>query len=106
MVSHCPIENLDILQNISATSCGVTDATAVNDVLTIGSDNNYALYHRCPNNTRGRYVYLIDTPNIDLCEMVVHGQIANVTEFDGPADICGKCYGNAAVVGLLTDRPE
>ena len=91
MVSHCPIEDLDTIFDGSATICGVTDMDDVEEVK-MAPNYNYAIYHGCPSNdtvTRGRYVYLIDMPNIDLCELIVHGHTANVT-FDAPNDICGK----------------
>ena len=96
IVSRCPIEDLhtiiDTVSDGSATLCGYTYRADAEEV-TMAPNYNYAIYQECPASnvtvTRGRYVYLFDRPNIDLCEMVVHGHIANMT-FDAPNDICGK----------------
>ena len=33
-----------------------------------------ALYRACPVHTQGRYVYLLNEPKLDLCEVKIHGR--------------------------------
>ena len=67
-VGSCLGTTTDVITDNVKCDVSVTPSEAM-DVETPG----VALYRACPVYTQGRYVYLLNEPKLDLCEVKVHG---------------------------------